>query len=466
VSGILTSGDYPQGTITQPQLIAGSYTYTLTCGSGAAQASATATINWSQQAVPTVTLAPRGSGEFIAQGAGGLIWTTNVLPCFGGGGTASDNFTGQELGYQGNGQGYASAAEPTAGSYTLSITCGVGTTATATATVVFNNAGGSVLTLSPAFESQVVAGQPTYIAWQSAVGPCVGYDGAGSDGWNGAHPQNGTFSLIEPEGYYVVTLVCGQGAQAVEAQVQDYVGAYNGVAANLDEVSSYANPNTAIIGHPVTLNYGGFGAVSCTASGGISGDGWGGTLPWTGLIPVSESQLGNVTYNLTCQHGSDSAQTSLTIMWQPNPAVTLTASTQQAVLGQPFTLTWQTTNTYYACGASSDDPTSAWAGIILGNGSESITAASGTTHTYTLTCDTELGNVIANATVKFSASSSSGSGSDSSSGSGSGSGSGSSASSGGSHGGGAIDPFLLAFLSVLSVMQARSAGRSRRSEFP
>jgi lysyl endopeptidase len=445
-------GGFPaQGSDSDPQEIAGLYTYTLTCGLAAAQATSTATIQWMQQASPHVTLSTESGNEFPLSG-GYLAWTTNVLPCFGSGGAAGDAWNGQQLYYDGpNNIGAELITESVAGTYTFTITCGEGTVATATATAVYNNDGGSVLTLTPG-TSQTVNGQPTYLTWNSAVGPCTGYGGSGSDGWNGSHPQKGSASVVENAGAdYTLSLVCGVGSAAVEVQTEIAdVGPANDVTAQLTPSNTSSTVGTAI-----TLQWTGNQAASCTAAGGSTGDGWTGNLPWYGSTTVTETRTGSVTYALTCQNGSLSAQGSATVQWgaaPPPAAVTLTSSTTKAVLGTPFTLTWSAVNGATECTASEDGGQGGvWHGAVGDSGSMSIQESSGSTHTYAITC--AIGNVQSQVTVTFSPASGGG-------GSGSG-GSGSSTTSGGKSGGGGLSPATIGLLFLLVTIRA-ARRQSRR----
>ncbi len=434
VSANLFSGYPSQGTDTQPQFIAGLYTYTLSCGNGPTLATSTATINWTQQAVPQVTLSTVGD-EFVVATGGYLHWTTNVLPCIGSGGTSGDGWNGTLPYYGGVGNSSnALIAEPAAGTYTFTLTCGVGNVATAQATAVYNNAGGSQLTLSPG-TSQVVTGQPTNVTWNSTVGSCTGYDGSAGDGWNGPQPAQGSINVIETApNDYTLSLVCGVGAQTVEAQTKLYVFAATAVSAQLAP-----NNFSSAVGHPVTLQWTGYQAASCTATGGNAGDGWTGTLPYFGSMMVNETQTGSVTYGLTCQNGSLSAQTSATVQWVPAPAVTLASSTQQAVWGTPFTLTWVSSGAAN-CSASEDGGLNGtWTGPLSDSGSASVEEAVGATHTYGITCMSSYGNIQAQVTVNFSAPPAAPTPPPASAGS-----------SSGSHGGGELDFALLCVLAALA----------------
>ncbi len=455
VGGTDVSGFPPQGTDTQPQWIAGTYTYVLICGSGSVQTTSSTTIQWQQQPNPQVTLTTENGSEFMLSG-GYLAWSTNVLPCIGSGGGAGDGWNGPRPYYGGPGNTSASLiSEASAGTYNFSITCGVGATASASATAIFNNVGGSVLTLTPGGTISVFENQPVYLTWNSAVGPCTGYGGTAGDGWSGPQPQKGTLGVVEPLGFDApLTLVCGTGTAAVEAQTTVWVYApatqiYIGFGSSLSR---------NVVGRSVTLNWNSLQAASCTATNGATGDGWSGTLPWYGSMTVVESQPGSVSYGLTCQNGPLSANQQVTVFWDAQPAVSLVASTQNAVLGTAFTLTWSSTSSFQ-CNASEDSGASiAFAGPQPTSGSMSIQESSGTQHTYAMTCSNNYGNDIqAQTVVNFTASSGGGSGSGSSGGSGS-------ASSSGHSGGGDLDPASIGLLAILTTM--RGAWRRLRFSRP
>jgi hypothetical protein len=461
VNGNVLSGYPSQGTDTEPQQIAGTYTYTLTCGTGATLATSTATIDWVQQPDPKVTLSTEDGNEFLLSG-GYLYWTTNVLPCVGSGGTPGDGWNGK-LPYYG-GPGNSSAAlisEPTAGTYTFTITCGVGNTASAQATAMYNNLGGSVLTLTPGGTDVVFEGQPALLTWNSSVGPCTGYGGTAGDGWSGSHSQQGNIGVVEPLGFEsYLSLVCGTGTNAVEAQTRIWV--YRPATQIQTQLGS--NSSNGVVGHLITLNWNADEAASCTATGGVAGDGWSGTLPWFGSMTVVEAQSGSVSYGLTCQNGSLSGQGSVTVQWQAAPSVTLISSTQAAVLGTPFTLTWSSANGASGCTASEDGGQSGgFSGSLADSGSTSIEETAGAQHTYTILCSSNNGNVQAQVTVNFSAATGTG-------GSGSTTGGTSSAGTGGHSGGGDLDIKMIGLLALLVAMrfsnsrpQPRFRDRSRVS---
>jgi hypothetical protein len=87
------------------------------------------------------------------------------------------------------------------------------------------------------------------------------------------------------------------------------------------------------------------GATQCTAGGGVSGDGWSGTLPNSGTQAVTETAIGVVTYTLTCTFpGSHVAHQSLTVDWI-GPTTQMQLSAPYAVwTSRPATLGWSSNN--------------------------------------------------------------------------------------------------------------------------
>ena len=393
VNGSLLSGWLGQGSWRQGQQIAGTYTYTLTCGSGADQATSTATITWLQPP-PQVTLAAPGPEEILP---GTLLnWTTNVLPCTGAGGTPGDGWTGP-LTYGAFGPSSMTqtlVSEPTTGTYTFTLTCGVGPYGTAQATVVFNNPAGSQLTLA-ASSNSIYTGQPLHLTWNSALSPCTGYGGTAGDGWDSTHPSQGSADVYEPAGTYNLSLVCGSGAQAVEAQVFVSVTQVTQVVINWG-----LNSHIGVVGRSTTLAWDANGAASCVASGGVQGDGWSGPQPISGSIAISEAAAGADTYTLSCQNGSLTDQSSWTTQWILPPSVTLAASVTNVSLGVPFTLTWSSTGATM-CSGLEDNAPGPW--LISGatSGTATVEETQGSSHTYTVVCTGDYASAQAQVTVNF-----------------------------------------------------------------
>jgi len=108
----------------------------------------------------------------------------------------------------------------------------------------------------------------------------------------------------------------------------------------------------------------------------------------SGTQIVTPPAAGTFTYVLTCDGALGSAAIVVTAS-VPAPTVSVTLSPASGSVGQPFTLTWSTTN------AASCTASGAWAGTQSASGSVSVAQASVGTYTYSLTCTGAGGNATA-----------------------------------------------------------------------
>jgi hypothetical protein len=107
-------------------------------------------------------------------------------------------------------------------------------------------------------------------------------------------------------------------------------------------------------GSSAELTWNAPGATQCTASNGLSGDGWTGTLPAAGEKAISESSAGEILYTVTCSlSGNRTVNSSLTITWgSPAPSVNIVGSVAVWTT-RPGHLTW--TSTLAPCAISGGD---------------------------------------------------------------------------------------------------------------
>ncbi len=135
-------------------------------------------------------------------------------------------------------------------------------------------------------------------------------------------------------------------------------------------------------GQSLQLTWNAPGAAACSASGGVSGDGWSGALAPSGSQSLTESSAGSTTYNLTCTFsGNRTAKTATSVTWVgPTPILSMQAP-DFVWTTRPATLTWD--SNLEPCSISGG-------GLSLGNlpatGSTSATQASVGDVLYTLTC--------------------------------------------------------------------------------
>jgi lysyl endopeptidase len=134
-------------------------------------------------------------------------------------------------------------------------------------------------------------------------------------------------------------------------------------------------------GTPVQIAWSAANATQCTASGGVAGDGWTGTLPASGNLVVTESAAANVTYTLTCTFSAGRvAKASLTLQWVLSPQVQFTA---------PF-IVWTTRPAVLSWTSNVGPCSISGGGLSLSNlplsGATTTTQATPTDVTYTMIC--------------------------------------------------------------------------------
>ena len=154
---------------------------------------------------------------------------------------------------------------------------------------------------------------------------------------------------------------------------------------------------SAAVSNSVLLTWNAPGATSCTAAGGLAGDGWSGSFAAAASRQVSETTEAEVTYVLTCQFSagrSASAQTS--VVWgSPSPQLSFT-TTYAVWTTRPATLTW-----------SSNESPCAISGGALGlsnlpaSGSVTTTQSTPGNISYSITCGTAAASVTTSGTVQY-----------------------------------------------------------------
>ena len=149
--------------------------------------------------------------------------------------------------------------------------------------------------------------------------------------------------------------------------------------------ASSAGISNVITGQMITLTWSAAGSSSCTALGGLGGDGWTGTLPVNGSLQLTEQAGGNVTYSLACTAGGHLGGAAVTVTWLYSAVVvSINGPTTQIGAGGTFQLTWGVNG--QPCTASGGAPGDGWAGSKVSFGSQDVVATTIGTFTYTLTC--------------------------------------------------------------------------------
>lgn len=125
------------------------------------------------------------------------------------------------------------------------------------------------------------------------------------------------------------------------------------------------------------------GAQACTASGGVSGDGWTGSLSATGSMKVTRYDAGDTTYTVTCTDGqSRNGTASATVHWNLGTAYVSLYASGLTEYGVPFDLQWD--STVAPCTASGGIP--GWGGAVAPKGKVTLTSTTVGAAVFTLTC--------------------------------------------------------------------------------
>jgi hypothetical protein len=385
-------GVLPNGSAEDSEAVAGAYVYTVTCGTGSNQQQSSAVVTWFTKQ-PSVTLTapnpwPLGFGSTLS-------WNSNVYPCTGAGGATGDGWAGSKAGPSGN----QTVTESTPGSLTFGITCGSG------AQIVQAQATTAIIarTVSiTASASTVAINQGVTISWTANFAPCTSSISPGSaGGWGTVLPTSGQYPANEDiPGTYTYTINCA-GAQA-STQVT-FTGPTP--AASLSASASSVTVNT-----PITLTWTSPDSSSCTASGGVPGDGWSGPVQYAGFKDVTSLVEETVTYSIACTEvqGQLQAQTHVTYTAvaatepsiPPPPAVTLTASGTTEAVGSQVTLSWNSQNAS-ACSASGGAADDGWSGNLALSGNIAVSESTAGSFTYIITCAGVPPAATARAKVEF-----------------------------------------------------------------
>jgi lysyl endopeptidase len=180
-----------------------------------------------------------------------------------------------------------------------------------------------------------------------------------------------------------------------------------GIAGVPPSDSLTASQLSSQVGSAITLSFTASTGSVCTASGGLSGDGWIGTIAANpfGSSNVTETSAGNVTYVLTCASGSRSATAKVTVTWTlAPPTLSLQASSAALTVGVPTTLSWTSSAT--TCTASGGAAGDGWSGTLPSSGQRTVTETTSGSYTYTLTCTASgtpsvTQSVVVNYSAKF-----------------------------------------------------------------
>src|SRR6202000_2949582 len=164
----------------------------------------------------------------------------------------------------------------------------------------------------------------------------------------------------------------------------------------------FASYATAQTGTPDQLQYLATVGAICTATGGVSGDGWGGTLIADNqfhYVQVTEFNPGIVSYVMTCVSGSRSSSQQVSVNWSLAPPALIIFPTNQAYAGAPDVFSWQSNQS--SCVAGGGTPGDGWSGSVPGSGQVQVVETQPGTYNYTLVCGVGAQSVTETVTVTW-----------------------------------------------------------------
>jgi hypothetical protein len=169
------------------------------------------------------------------------------------------------------------------------------------------------------------------------------------------------------------------------------------MAASRLQFSAYNS--TQVNTYPMTLEWSS-NAASCTASGGVPGDGWTGTLAGSGTRQVSYSGEGEITYRLTCPlAGGGTISDAVTVAWTPPvPATYASVNKTAAWPTTPIELSWK--SNYGPCSVAVLNGATLSANLPS-EGTLLVSSDAPATVTYRVTCGATGQSSYANALVSF-----------------------------------------------------------------
>lgn len=137
----------------------------------------------------------------------------------------------------------------------------------------------------------------------------------------------------------------------------------------------------------LTLSWNVAAAQSCTASGGVTGDGWAGVKPVSGMAKLVNYAGGQVSYSLACTGLGLKGASTANVNWiYVAPSISLNAGQGPVAIGGPVFLIWSAN--VGPCVASGGVPGDGWAGAKTASGQQTVSASSLGTITYALSCGT------------------------------------------------------------------------------
>lgn len=357
----------------------GNKAFSLACTGDGGSVSKSVTVNVTNPPpAPTVSISVSPASITTGQSST-LTWTsTEATAC-----TASGAWSGSKAI-----SGSQTVAPTSTGNYTYEIACsGDGGTTTKSASLIVSAptpAPSVNLTVSP---TSIFRGSSSTLSWSSTNSTSCAASGA----WSGTKATSGTQTVTPATtGTFSYTLSCTGTGGTTDKTVSLTVNA------PAPTLTLTVSPTTITLGSAATLTWAPADASSCTASGA-----WSGTKSSAGgSQSVSPTTVGNHAYQLACTGAGGSVTKSVTPTVTDAikpPTVTISVNPSSITLGNPSTLSWNSTD------ATSCSASGAWSGSKATSGSQSVAPTSTGSHTYTLACTGTGGTTTQSAVLTVSA---------------------------------------------------------------
>lgn len=149
-------------------------------------------------------------------------------------------------------------------------------------------------------------------------------------------------------------------------------------------VTISVDTTSAFTGSKVTLQWNGPAARTCTATGGLVGDGWSGTLATSGTFVLTERSGGDVRYGVHCDGPNQAGYAEVGVSWTFMPPIVSIAGDSSAFAGGSVAISWF--SNALPCTAGGGTNGDGWAGPKNQSGSQAVPVLVIGSLTYTLTC--------------------------------------------------------------------------------
>lgn len=304
-----------RGTVFVAAPVPGIVRYTLTCSNAAGSTTQHVDVTWTGTSIAFASISAQPATVILGESSRISWWSERATSCEASGGTTGDGWAGTRAP-----SGSLDIAMTEIGVPQFSLRCADSRWVSTQVRVNAAPAPVVSVTVSP---SSIPLGASSTISWNVTGAASCQASGAPPDvnpahPWQGALPASGG-RTVSPlgRGTFSYLLTCTAPGALTQASGQLTV---------TDPVNPLVtfsiDPRTVVQNGFYNLNWDVIGATTCSASGGVSGDGWSGVLPHTGTRSIRAGSPGTFTYGIECASatGATSAQGTVTVtVSQPPP---------------------------------------------------------------------------------------------------------------------------------------------------